>query len=520
MAVSVRRKQGMDLILSYLRDFKVLKDNPREYWGILTICFLDFAAYFSMTNVTTLFLSRDIGLSDVHAGYVMTALGSLVTIFLLFSGMLADRIGIRKSLYFALGTKVVLALSIGLLALGPNFSGRGILISILFVLLAPAIALVQTVAQAANKRYTSKRSRGAGFNLWYAFVNIGGTAAGLLMDLVRVTFRLANANTWIVLFTVVAAGSAIVLLAILVRNEDQVHGQGEEPDPGEEQGKVKQKPWVLLRSLFSQPPFRKFLVLMTSVLGVRAIFVYVYILFPKYWERTIGGDAQIGKLTAINPTLIVLGLVLFIPLANKFNIFKMLVFGALLSSLSLFTLVAPWQWLGGSMVSSYYALSIACMVVLSLGEVIWSPKIYEYTAAIAPHKQEGLYLGLSMMPWFVAKTVVSFLSGHMLTQWCPEGIGDQIRAGTVTFWRSPEAMWLILGIWAISGPLIALALRRWLTEGTNLQPSYSATGEAATAEAALGEAAIGDKAAAAAAAAAEPAPTSAAERSPGGVASG
>jgi len=46
-------------------------------------------------------------------------------------------------------------------------------------------------------------------------------------------------------------------------------------------------------------------------------------------------------LNAINPIGIVIGLILFIPIANKFNVFKMLVYGAMVSAFSLFPLACP-----------------------------------------------------------------------------------------------------------------------------------------------------------------------------------
>ncbi len=90
----------------------------------------------------------------------------------------------------------------------------------------------------------------------------------------------------------------------------------------------------------------------------------------------------------------------------------------------------------------------------------------EYTASIAPEGQEGTYLGLSMVPYFMSKTVVSFLSGHMLARWCPEGIGDRLRAGGVPYWETPYAMWLILGAVALVGTLVAIAFGGWFTKGT------------------------------------------------------
>ena len=173
--------------------------------------------------------------------------------------------------------------------------------------------------------------------------------------------------------------------------------------------------------------------------------------------------------------LIVIGLVLFIPLAGKFDMFKMLVYGAMVSALSLFALVIPWRMLSSNFIYAHYIMSIIAMILLSIGEVIWSPKLSEYTAAIAPEGQEGSYLGLSMLPWLLANTVVSLLSGHMLTRWVPEGIGASLKNGTVTFWQTPAAMWLILGLAALIGPFVALLFRGWFTKGARCKTARDST---------------------------------------------
>ncbi|MBI5609215.1 MAG: hypothetical protein HY902_10090, partial [Deltaproteobacteria bacterium] len=168
------------------------------------------------------------------------------------------------------------------------------------------------------------------------------------------------------------------------------------------------------------------------------------------------------------------------PIANRFNVFKMLVTGAAISALSLVIMVLPWQWFGPTMAQGYFAMSVLMLVVLSLGELIWSPKLTEYTAAIAPHGQEGTYLGLSMVPWFAAKLVVSGLSGHMLNKWVPDGRGMEVLCtGDVPFWNTPEAMWTVLAVWAFAGPLVAQLFSGWLTRGADLAPAEPGTPEAA-----------------------------------------
>jgi hypothetical protein len=206
----------------------------------------------------------------------------------------------------------------------------------------------------------------------------------------------------------------------------------------------------------------------------------MYLLMPQYWveviEKTGSAKTDQGLLQAINPILIVVGLILFIPIANRFNVFKMLIVGAFISASSLLVLAMPWSWFGPSMAEGYFAMSVVMLFVLSLGELIWSPKLTEYTAAIAPEGQEGTYLGLSMMPWFVAKLAVSAMSGHMLERWVPEQSGMKILCeGDPSFWDSPEAMWGILFAWAVLGPLVALLAQKWLTRGADLAAAVKST---------------------------------------------
>jgi hypothetical protein len=315
-------------------------------------------------------------------------------------------------------------------------------------------------------------------------MNIGAAAAGVLVDVVRLSLGLSS--TWVIAAGIITSFLCLGVMLIMVRREEQFGEEGRFVNAPVQEKKTagngkKPNPFTILKAMVSESAFWRFCVLVTLLLGVRAVFSYMYLLMPKYWTRVMGEDAAIGTLNTINPILIVVGLILFIPFANKFNIFKMLVFGAMISAVSLFVLVIPWQvvgqglgavgsalsvsWMRNDFVPAYYAMSALSMVFLSIGEVIWSPKLQEYTAAIAPEGQEGSYFGLSMVPWFAAKTIVSALSGHMLSRWVPEGVGERLREGTVPFWDSPEAMWLILGLVALAGPILALCFQGWLTKG-------------------------------------------------------
>jgi dipeptide/tripeptide permease len=460
-------KSAWDVIRGYFLDFKVLKDCPREFWTIQIINLLDCLAYFAFLNIAVVFLSENIGLSDVRAGYVFAIFTTTVTLMLFFSGFVTDSLGIKKALYLAMALLLISRGGITICGFFPGIPHRETLMWPLFLLLAPGTAMVQTVFQAAIRRYTSGRARSAGFSMWYLVMNIGAALGGFAIDFVRLSLNVDN--TWIVNIGVITAVLCTILTLLFIRRELQVLAPGEAP-AAEEKVTERKMPWQILREVVTQSAFWRFIVLVSCLIGVRAIFLYMALLQPKYWLRVIGENAPMGLFQAINPVLIVVGLILFIPIANKFNIYKMLVLGGLISSVSVFALVVPWRWFSGDIATAYTTMTVIQLIILSVGEIIWSPKLQEYTAAVAPPGQEGSYLGMSLLPYFVAKTFISLLSGHMLLRFCPEGIQPKIVDGSLPFWRTPEAMWLILGAFAVLGLAVAFGFKGWLTRGVKLDP--------------------------------------------------
>jgi len=497
--IAATKPTGLQAVVQYFKDFGVLKDNPREYWAIQAINFLDCIAYFSFMGIAAVFLRKVMGWDDVNAGYIYTSFSMLVTIALFFVGFVTDALGVRRATIITMAISLLARAGIatcGLLAALPH---REWIVIVFFLLASPGMAMSQTLFQTANKRFSSHRSRSASFNMWYLVMNIGAMIGGYSIDVVRL--RLELGDSWIYAFGAATTALALGVGFLFVRGERQAevaaeavaNSGGDSPRlPGEDRADcfiawmrahrtvaIFAFPAVFFPTVLAfarrflvlilESAFWRFIVLMVSVLGVRAVFLYFSLLMPVYWTRVIGEDVQMGLLQSINPFCIIVGLVLFIPIAHRFHVFKMLMVGAIISALSIAVLVLPWGLFGQDMARAYFAMSIVSMVICSIGEMLWSPKLQEYTAAIAPKGQEGAYFGLSMMPWFVAKLIVSGLSGHMLVRWCPEGIGPSLQAGTLGFWHRPEAMWLVLFLWALAGLILAWMFRGWLTRGTELE---------------------------------------------------
>jgi MFS family permease len=503
-------KKG-NFVVEYFKSFGVLRETRAEYWGMQVINFIDHTILFAVYTIAVLYFSAGhdqwgFGMDDRWAGIVYTVFASSTTMCLFFSGLISDWLGIRVSMFVNQGVLLFIRAGIvGITFTQDTFGAAAPWIMIvLFVAQAPFLAIGQTAFQAANKRFTTPKSRSAGFNLWYLFMNVGAFFAGLLIDLIFIGFDLPRVHVFTVgVFTAVIC---LFCIAFFVRREEQLKSPDEEAETdAEAEGEIeadepalaekpkRMNPWQNFLAVAREPVFWRFTCLITLLIPVRAVFLYMHLLMPKFWERVIGPDAYIGLLTSINPFLVIIGLILLIPILNKFSVYKMLTYGAIVSGISLFVLAIPpvmssdwaswWPWLHENLATIAgftYIMSIVCLVVLTIGEVIWSPRLVEYTAAIAPEGQEGTYLGFSMVPYFVAKTFVSAASGFMLARWCDKPPDDQpllvretvetaIANNEFVYWDSPWAMWFILAVPAVGGPLIALLLKNWFTKGAHFK---------------------------------------------------
>ena len=109
------------------------------------------------------------------------------------------------------------------------------------------------------------------------------------------------------------------------------------------------------------------------------------------------------------------------------------------------------QWLGHGYlglhgaIHPYYVMSALYLTVFSVGEAFYSPRVYEYAAAIAPKGQEASYGALAYLPFLVGKVLVG-TSGWILAMFCP-----------ATGPRRSDLMWLIFALRGISRPDRAVA---------------------------------------------------------------
>lgn len=197
-------------------------------------------------------------------------------------------------------------------------------------------------------------------------------------------------------------------------------------------------PIAIIKEVASQKSFWKFLGAIILLMGVRIVYRHLDATFPKYMIREFGKDVMYGSIIAINPFLIVILIPVFAPLSYQFSAYAQITFGAFITSLSPFFLAyGPHLW-----------SSIMFVVILSIGEALWSPRLYEYTIFITEKGREGIYMALASSPMFIATLVTGATSGIFLETFCPE-------VGKKESWK----MWLLIGLITLTSPILLYLLK-------------------------------------------------------------
>jgi len=199
-----------------------------------------------------------------------------------------------------------------------------------------------------------------------------------------------------------------------------------------------------LQSTFDVLKERDFwrLVLFTLLLmGVGLIFRHVDATLPKYMLREFGPKAPFGLIYAINP-LFIITLVPIVGLLTK-NIasYPMIMYGSFVAGASPF-----WICIG-----NYLWAVILFIVTLSVGEAVFSPRVYEYSMKISGEGKEGLYTSLASAPIFAVKLIVGGMSGWLLETFCAE---------TPPPARNSRAMWAIIGAVSFASPILMVIFRK------------------------------------------------------------
>jgi hypothetical protein len=100
----------------------------------------------------------------------------------------------------------------------------------------------------------------------------------------------------------------------------------------------------LFRRLVSQSAFYRLLVFFLFIGFLKAIFLQMDYVFPKFGIRELGLNAPVGKLAAINAIIIIFLVPIVGALTQKFAAYRMVVIGGVICAAGVFIMALPTEW--------------------------------------------------------------------------------------------------------------------------------------------------------------------------------
>eukprot|EP00128_Syssomonas_multiformis_P006541 Colp12_sorted_trinity150504_noHs@34919 len=439
----------------------VLKKAPRELWLVFVLKFLASYAYFCLSVNLTSFLSEEFGYDDAKAGWAYGTFGLVTSILGIAFGAIIDVVGVKVALVIGAVFNVVGRF---LIFLAHNEAMVG---AALYFFFPVAESLAVPVMTIAIKRYTNNTNRTIAYGLFYTVMNVAALLSGNIStallsglgcdsseacdpeDTGTDLFGRHFSARRVIFFTNIVATVAMLGVSLLSFREIAVDEEGRITEFKAERN-LKEN----LRRTLTSRNFYKLVVFMSLVAIVRFIFRHVDATFPKYFKRAFHSEAW-GTIYSINPLFVIFAVPLVALYCQKVEHFTMILYGALLSSASTFFLCF-----------NTVPASVVFILVLSMGEAVYSPRVYDYTMEVSPKGEEGLYTTLASAPMFLAKFLVGPLSGALLAKYCsppsPPQLELDIPAEPVDDCPQPEILWLIIGSISFSAPVLMIALRKWI----------------------------------------------------------
>ncbi len=473
---------------------KGLKGHPREIYLMFFTKVTEYSAYGGINLAFVLYLSHDMGLSDIQAGTFMGVYAIGLSCLAMIVGPVCDTIGIKKTLLVGAYT---LLFSRILMPFMPNL----ILATLFgFLPMALGIAITGPVISVSIKRFTTPATATLGFGMFYTLMNVGWAVGAWMFDTVRRAFGETAEIAIPIVNTSISTYQFIILIGffinipdliaiLLMRDGAEMTEEGVRINPLAKLGDggnfitgiistVKNtaiKTGTQIKNVFGERAFWVFIFMLFTTVFVRLTFEHFHLTFPKYGIRIFGEGVPIGSVYGVlNPVLVVFLVPLVAAITTKVSSYKMMLIGTFISASSVFLAVMPHSWFEpmvdtwfGELIfvrwldlpvesrSALFFPLIFFIFIFTIGEALWSPRLMQFTAQIAPKGKEGSYISLAILPWIFARALGGPLSGWLLEMYSPMGLPSGVEHYPRHF-----MIWVWVGSIAIVSPILLFVLKK------------------------------------------------------------
>lgn len=425
---------------------------------ILLLQVLEAFAYYTLNNILTLHLTSIYGVSDSMAGLHFGLRGAMTTIVSTLFGPLIDCIGAFWTLPLAFGLA-----SVGRAMFGLSSSLQMSLVA-MYIPMACGHGLTNAALVICVKRSVAQPggpSAAWAFALQYCALVLGITVCGPAIDVA--TMWTAPALPYRNLALISAACSLAALVASLVLLRLSMAAR---VPPSPAPGTLRQPRTTVadaireFRAIACTARFARYAAFSLAILpGCAVLRNLDGGIFPKFMVRTFGAGVPKGTIYALNPLLDMILVPALSGYLRRIQHFVLIRVGLTVAALSplLLLLVPP----------SLLAV-VAFVLLLTLGDALYNPRLSAYAMAVAPSGREGSFAGLSAAITFLAELPAGLVGGALLERHCSQAAFDELGASGC----DAHSLFGSLGAFASLTPIALWAVPRLLRE-----PSADTPGE-------------------------------------------
>jgi dipeptide/tripeptide permease len=395
----------------------------RPFWVANGTEIFERLSYYAVFAALARYLHETLQFPTSQAASLSGIFGGAVWVMAIFGGALADRIGFRRALslaYFILSCSYFLIGSIGASWLAPvrNAVPLGLMVGVILFLPALGVALVKPSVVGTTARASRENVRSLGYSIYYTMVNIGSTLGPFLAGWVHQRMRVEN------VFRLAALSVLLMFVAVLVFFKEP-RGRGEQQASGI--GQVARNLFTVLRNV-------RFVTFLLIFVGYWIVFWQQYLILPIYIHDYVDARANTEMILITDPLMVITLTVAVNALTRKIPSFRAITLGTLVTAIAWLIIAARPSVL----------TAVLTLAGVALGEIILSPRYYEYISRLAPPEQQGTYLGFAFLPIGIGSLIGGWFAGVLLH-----------RFGEVQ--HQPQKIW-----WVVTGVGVATALVLWI----------------------------------------------------------
>jgi len=384
-----------------------VKSYPRTFWSANTLELFERWAYYGIFNLLALYLTNStetgaLGFTQVEKGLIMGIVNAILYFLPIITGSIADKFGYKKVLIVAF-----VILSSGYYLMGVVSSFASVFITFFYV--AIGAALFKPIISATIAKTTNKENSSLGFGIFYMIINVGGLIGPLVASELREV-------SWSYMF-IMSAGSILVNMIIVIFFY-------REPEREVNTDPLGKSLKIVFNNIFSVLKDLRFTVFLLIIIGSWTVYWQYFYSLPVFIEQWSDTGVLYNWLNDFWPGLArAAGSGEGIILAEKIIALDALFIVAFQVTIStIISRIRPLHSMTAGILINTVGLTLAVLtrnpfflvlsiLIFSIGEMTFSPKILEYIGRIAPGNKAALYMGTQFLPIAIGNFIGGFISG-------------------------------------------------------------------------------------------------------------